>query len=99
MTLEIALTATARTALEYRTLGLVNRVCEPGTLHAATREFVSVLNDRAPWVLRRTRALMLSPEHAPIGTGVGLATISCCVSTTRPLSSRPPHPRRARYKR
>jgi enoyl-CoA hydratase/carnithine racemase len=53
MTLEIALTATARTALEYRTLGLVNRVCEPGTLHAATREFVSVLNDRAPWVLRR----------------------------------------------
>jgi enoyl-CoA hydratase/carnithine racemase len=73
MALEIALTGTPRTAVEYRALGLVNRVCEPGALHSATREFAAVFNDRAPWAVRRTKALMRACEEAPIATGIELA--------------------------
>jgi|GEM_PF-250521 len=71
--LEIALTGTPRTALEYRELGLVNRVCEPGTLHAATSEFVALLNDRAQWAVRSTKELMMAAENATLATGIELA--------------------------
>jgi enoyl-CoA hydratase/carnithine racemase len=64
--LEIALTGTLRSAVDYQALGLVNQLCQPGSLEAATRSFVGVLNERAPWAIRRTKALMRAAEDAPL---------------------------------
>lgn len=64
--LEIAVTGTLRPASEYQRFGLVNRLCEAGQLEAATREFAALLNERAPWSVRRTKELLAAAEDAPL---------------------------------
>lgn len=70
--LEIALSGSLYTAKQFHGLGLVNRLAERGTLQRSTRDFVAMLNDRAPWAVRRTKALMRMSEDAPLPVGMFL---------------------------
>ena len=54
--LEIAMTGDLYSAEQYSDFGLVNRLAEPGTLEAVTRDFVSTLTGRAPWAIQRTKS-------------------------------------------
>jgi enoyl-CoA hydratase/carnithine racemase len=72
LALEIALTGTLRTPGQYQALGLVNRVCEPGALEQTTRAFCELLNQRAPWAVRRTKSLMRMAEDAPLSNAMHL---------------------------
>lgn len=68
--LEIAMTGDVYTAEDWDRFGLVNRLAEPGGLDEAVRAFAGVLNERAPWSVRRTKSLMLSVEDVPLGDGM-----------------------------
>jgi methylglutaconyl-CoA hydratase len=68
--LEIAITGDVHTAESWHSLGLVNRLAEPGGLEEATTAFTSVLNERAPWAVRRTKALMLAAADVPLEDGL-----------------------------
>lgn len=72
--LEIAITGTLRSAADYQALGLVNRVCADGSLEDAAREFAELLNERAPWSVRRTKELFLAAEDAPLPTAIALGS-------------------------
>lgn len=72
--LEIAITGTLRSAVEYQALGLVNRVCADGALEDAAREFAALLNERAPWSVRRTKELFWAAEDAPLPTAIALGS-------------------------
>jgi enoyl-CoA hydratase len=74
LALEIALTGTLRSAAEYQALGLVNRVCDPGSLESATRELADLLNERTPWSVRRTKQLFAAAEDAPLAAAVTLGS-------------------------
>ena len=64
--LEIAITGAMQDAAAYATLGLVNRLAEPGGLDAAVREFTGMLAALAPWAVRRTKQLFRAVEHADL---------------------------------
>jgi enoyl-CoA hydratase len=54
--LEIAMTGDLYTAEQYYGYGLVNRLAAAGTLMESTLEFVSILTERAPWAIQRTKS-------------------------------------------
>ncbi len=62
--LEIALTGELYSAERYWELGLVNRLASPGELEAVTDEFLSLLNSREPWAVRRTKQTFRMAEQA-----------------------------------
>ena len=64
--LEIAITGASYGAEEYRELGLVNRLAEPGKLAEATAAFAAELNQRAPWAVRRTKDLFRVAEDSDL---------------------------------
>lgn len=64
--LEIALTGGVYRAEEGVAMGLVNRLCEPGELGAATRAFTDALDALAPWAVRHTKRLFLAVEDASL---------------------------------
>ena len=64
--LEIAVTGANYSAKTYFDWGLVNRLAEPGMLHASTLEFCAQLNKLAPWAVRRTRELLAVSEGATL---------------------------------
>lgn len=70
--LEIAMTGDVLSAAQWFDLGLVNRLAEPGGLEAATTAFTDMLNQRAPWAIRRTKALMRQAQDAPLDTAMFL---------------------------
>jgi enoyl-CoA hydratase/carnithine racemase len=70
--LEIAMTGEIHGAEAWHAWGLVNRLAEPGKLDEATAAFAEVLNANAPWAVRRTKALMLASEDAPLADGMTL---------------------------
>jgi len=70
--LEIAMTGDILTAEAWHQYGLVNRLADPGHLESVVREFVGVLNDREPWAVRRTKALMLAAEDVPLEAALTL---------------------------
>jgi enoyl-CoA hydratase/carnithine racemase len=70
--LEIAMTGDVHTAESWHAFGLVNRLADPERLDEAVAAFTAVLNDRAPWAVRRTKALMLAAEDVPLEDGLTL---------------------------
>ncbi len=68
--LEIAMKGDVYTAEQWHAFGLVNVLAEPGGLDAAAAAFANGLNERAPWALRRTKALMRAAEDAPLDVGM-----------------------------
>lgn len=70
--LEIAMTGDVHSAETWHAFGLVNRLAEPGRLMEVTGAFTAVLNERAPWAVQRTKALMLAAEDVPLADGLTL---------------------------
>jgi enoyl-CoA hydratase/carnithine racemase len=70
--LEIAMTGDVHTAESWHAFGLVNRLADPGRLDEAVAAFTAVLNERKPWAIRRTKALMLAAEDVPLEDGLTL---------------------------
>jgi enoyl-CoA hydratase/carnithine racemase len=65
--LEIAITGAAYSATEYQSLGLINRLAEPGQLEQAVGEFAAQLNALAPWAVARTKQLLMAAEESDLG--------------------------------
>lgn len=68
--LEIAITGEVHSAESWHAMGLVNRLAEPGRLDEAVAAFTALLNERAPWAVRRTKSLMLAVEDIPLADGL-----------------------------
>lgn len=64
--LEIAITGATYSAEDYRDLGLVNRLADPGRLEAITEAFTAQLNALAPWSVRRTKELLQVAEETDL---------------------------------
>lgn len=69
LALEIAVTGTLRSAVEYHSYGLINRICEEGELDNKVKEFLADL-DRTPWSVRKTKELMRKLEGSPLETSM-----------------------------
>jgi enoyl-CoA hydratase/carnithine racemase len=72
--MEIAMRGDVYSAEQWHAFGLVNRLAEPGRLDEAAAEFAAGLNERAPWAVRRTKALMLAAEDVPLEDGMTLGS-------------------------
>ena len=68
--LEIAITGGTFEAEAAHTMGLVNRLAEPGELEVATRAFTDAIDALAPWAVRRTKQLFLSVEDAGLSASL-----------------------------
>ncbi len=93
MALEIALTGTPRTAVEYRELGLVNRVCEPGALHfrdAWSSLLSLMIGHRGQCVARKRLCAHARKRQSQLASSLRTSSTSCYDWTM--LSARPnPH--------
>ena len=70
--MEIAMTGDTHTAESWHTIGLVNRLADVGCLNDEVAAFAGVLNERAGWAVRRTKALMLAVDDIPLEDGLML---------------------------
>lgn len=68
--LEIAMTGRIYSADTYASLGLVNRVVEPGSLDDELRKFARDLNALPPWAVRQTKALFRTAESCGMEEGL-----------------------------